>query len=68
MYLLNWKASSIKLDCNMFENDLKRVIIVKLDQALIMHASWQKLCQHIHFKLLQAKIMLISSLRKLLES
>ena len=67
VYLFNWKANLIKLDRSMFENDFN-VIFVKLHQALSIYANWPKLCQHTHFKLLQAKIMSLSSLLKLVVS
>ena len=41
------------------------MIIFKLDHALIMRANWRKLCQPTHFKLFQAKIMLLPFLHKL---
>ena len=33
------------------------MIIVELDQPLVKHANWPKLCQYTHSKLLQAKII-----------
>ena len=44
------------------------MIIVKLDQALMIHANWPKLCQHTHFKLLPAKVMLLSACANLLHA
>ena len=76
MYLLNWKAYSIKLDLSMFENDFN-ISLIKLQSYvqtglncgnILISSRGGCSLQHTHFKFAQACCKLNFFLRVLLNT